>query len=245
MKKQTLFIVVPGVLALMGYLAYGHYEGTRFRYTGTLEADETDLSPGVASRIGEVLVREGDLVKAGQALVRLDCEQERLNAANAQNDFNRIAGLYAAGSGSKANYDHLQFLARNAALQVSWCDLSSPIDAVVSSVYHRKGEWVRPGMNVITVYDIHHPYAYIYVPFGVRGRLSLGMDAEGVLDGDEKRPYKGRIIFLRPEAEYTPKNVQTREERERLVFGVKVAFDNPDGRLTPGMPVDVRIEGVQ
>jgi HlyD family secretion protein len=244
-KKYVAISVIAGIaiLGVVGTLAWRNYQGTKFRYTGTLEADESDLSPGVSSQIEEVTVSEGDLVAAGQVLMKLDCRQVRIDAANVQNDFERTSRLYTAGSASKANYDKLNYEAQDAALQVSFCEISSPIDAVVSSIYHRKGEWIRPGMNVITIQDIKHPYAYIYVPYSVRSKLNLGAQVAGILAGDERYPFTGKVTYLRPNAEYTPKNVQTEAERERLVFGIKIAFENPDLRLTPGMPIDVDLSG--
>jgi HlyD family secretion protein len=238
MKK----IMIPLLIVLgLGYIAYTKYQGTKFRYSGTLEADETDISPGVTSQIDDVEVKEGDSVKAGQILVKLACQEVRIDAANVQSDYARAQRLFAAGSMPKASYDTLRYKADNAQLQLSWCDIASPIDAAVVSVYRRKGEWVRPGMNLITIEDLAHPYAFIYLPLEARSKLKLGDAVEGYLNGDESKVFSGKVSFLRPDAEFTPKNVQTLEQQERLVFGVKVAFDNPDGSLTPGLPIDVKL----
>jgi HlyD family secretion protein len=240
MKK----IILPLLIVLgLGYAAYTKYQGTKFRYSGTLEADETDISPGVTSQIDDVLVKEGDTVKAGDILVKLQCQAVRIDSANVQSDFARAERLFAAGSMPKASYDTLRYKAANAQLQLSWCDIASPIDAAVVSVYRRKGEWVRPGMNLLTIEDLAHPYAFIYLPLEARSKLKLGDKVVGSLAGDDSTSYNGTVTFLRPDAEFTPKNVQTREQRERLVFGVKIAFDNPDGRLTPGLPIDVKLPG--
>jgi len=58
------------------------------------------------------------------------------------------------------------------------------------------------------------------------------------IDSAPGRMFKGRVTYISPEAEFTPKNVQTREDRVKLVFGVKVEVPNPDGLLKPGMPAD-------
>lgn len=236
-KKILVILVVLG----LGYAALVKYQGTKFRYSGTLEADETDISPGVISQIDSVTVKEGDAVKAGQILVKLQCQEVRINSANVQSDYSRGEKLYAGGSMPKASYDRLRYQAADAALKLSWCDIASPIDAVVVSVYRRKGEWARPGMNLLTLEDLYHPYAFIYLPLAERAKLKLGQEVKGFLAGDESKVYNGKVTYLRPDAEFTPKNVQTREQQQRLVFGVKVSFDNPDGRLTPGLPIEVQL----
>ena len=237
MKKILPILIVLG----LAYAAYTKFQGTRFRYAGTLEAEETDISPGVSSQIDSVEVKEGDAVKAGQLLVKLQCQEVRISAANVQSDYSRAEKLYAGGSMPKASYDRLRYQAADANLKLSWCDITAPIDATVVSVYRRKGEWTRPGVNLVTLEDLAHPYAYIYLPLEERSKLKLGAEVKGFLAGDQSKTYVGKVSYLRPEAEFTPKNVQTREQRERLVFGVKIAFDNADGRLSPGLPIEVKL----
>jgi HlyD family secretion protein len=235
MKKIIPVLILLG----LGYVAWHKYQGNKFRYAGTLEAEETDISPGVSSQIESVEVKEGDRVKAGQVLVKLQCQEVRINAANVQGDYARAEKLYEGGSMPKASYDRLRYQAADANLKLSWCDLAAPISATVVSIYRRKGEWARPGMNLVTLQDLSHPYAYIYLPLEARSKLKLGDKVTGYLAGDESKAYQGVVSHLRPEAEFTPKNVQTREQRERLVFGVKIAFENPDGLLSPGLPIEV------
>jgi HlyD family secretion protein len=235
-KKLLPFILV----AAIAYAAYYNYQGHHFTYAGTIESDETDISPGVTSEIGEYLVKEGDSVKAGQLLVSLECQEVRINAANVKNDYTRGQRLYTAGSMPKAEFDKLSYSNQNANLQLSFCDIVAPTDGTVLSVYHRKGEWVRPGENLLTMADEVHVYCFIYVPKTELVKLKPGMALTASVP-EANKTYNGTIAFIRPEAEFTPKNVQTREERDRLVFGVKVAFDNSDGGLNPGLPVEVSL----
>jgi len=83
MKKILPILIVLG----LAYAAYTKFQGTRFRYSGTLEAEETDISPGVSSQIDSVEVKEGDTVKAGQVLVKLQCQEVRISAANCRATF--------------------------------------------------------------------------------------------------------------------------------------------------------------
>ena len=70
------------------------------------------------------------------------------------------------------------------------------------------------------------------------GRIKLGDAVEIRIDAFPEQPFPGKITYISPEAEFTPKNVQTKEDRVKLVFGVKVEIENKDGLLKPGLPAD-------
>ena len=166
------------------------------------------------------------------------------NSANVASDYARAEKLYAAGSMPKATYDRAKYQAQNANLQIS-AFATSPRPSMRpwfprSTAARASGP--APGVNLLTIEDLAHPYAYIYMPLEERAKLKLGSKVKGYLAGDDSKAYEGTVTFLRPEAEFTPKNVQTRDERERLVFGVKIAFENPDNTLSPGLPIDVKTQ---
>jgi HlyD family secretion protein len=78
------------------------------------------------------------------------------------------------------------------------------------------------------------------------GRVKLGQPADILIDTfGPDRPFKGVVTYISPVAEFTPKNVQTKEERSKLVFGVKIEAENPEGLLKPGLPADARIHAPQ
>jgi HlyD family secretion protein len=239
--KRVRPLIILIALAAVAYFSWRRHQATAFRYAGTLEADEVDISPGVTSQIRSYEVKEGDQVKAGQLLVRLACEEVRINAAQVETDFARAERLLKAGSMTRAEYDRLKYRHDQALLQVGWCDIKAPSDGTVLSIIHRAGEWVRPGMNLCTMADIRHLYTFIYVPKPVLPQLRPGLAVEGSLPELKDRTFQGKVAYIRPEAEFTPKNVQTRDQRDRLVFGVKVAFENADGTLNPGLPIEVKL----
>lgn len=119
------------------------------------------------------------------------------------------------------------------------------IYAPVSGVIMRKnielGETVAPGIPVYTIGDIEKPWIKVYVKEDKLGLVKLGQKAEITTDSHPGKIYEGTVTYISSEAEFTPKNVQTREERVKLVFGVKVSVKNIDDELKPGMPADVRI----
>ena len=96
-------------------------------------------------------------------------------------------------------------------------------------------------MKLVTVADLSEVWAMVYVPQPLLAKLSPGQSVEAILPELPGRTLQGKIARIREQAEFTPKNVQTRQERTRLVFGVKIVFPNPERILKPGMTVEVRL----
>ncbi len=82
----------------------------------------------------------------------------------------------------------------------------------------------------------------VYVPITELDRVKLGQQAKITTDAALGKTYPGRVTEIAKQAEFTPKNVQTREQREKLVFGVKVEVENPNRELKPGLPADALIQ---
>jgi len=101
------------------------------------------------------------------------------------------------------------------------------------------GELLAPGAPLAVVTDLADAWLTVYVSEPDLGRIRIGQSAEVVTDDGQTRT--GRVSFVASEAEFTPKNVQTRDERVKLVFRVKIALDNRDGLFKPGMPAEARI----
>jgi HlyD family secretion protein len=118
------------------------------------------------------------------------------------------------------------------------CALVSPISGVVTQVPVERGELVAAGATVAVVSDLDRVHVMIYVTEVELARVKLGGRADISIDGLAGRTFAGTIAYISPEAEFTPKNVQTREDRVKLVFGVKIEIDNRDGLLKPGLPAD-------
>ncbi|MHB8079738.1 MAG: HlyD family secretion protein, partial [Candidatus Krumholzibacteriia bacterium] len=102
-----------------------------------------------------------------------------------------------------------------------------------------RGELLVPGTVLMVVTDLDHAWLTAWVAEPDLGRLRLGQEAEVFTDGGERRA--GRVTFLASQAEFTPKNVQTRDERVKLVYKVKITLDNGDGLFKPGMPGEARL----
>lgn len=236
---QARKIAIPAVIVLVLALVLWKIFGGGFLYAGTVEATEVDVSARVSSVIDKLEVAEGDTVAKGQGLVRLACEDIRLSADLAESNYKRAVELFQSGSLSKAEFDRTRYQREDASVRRSWCVVKSPIPGVVLDVYHEAGELVGPGTKLCTVADLSEVWTYIYVAQPLLAKIKPGMEVRGSLPEMNRKIFTGRIARIREEAEFTPRNVQTREERTRLVYGVKVAFPNPEGILKPGMTIEV------
>jgi len=117
----------------------------------------------------------------------------------------------------------------------------APAGGIVTHKAAEAGELVTPGATIFTLADLDSVYVMIYVTELEIGRIKLGGEVEVRIDAFPDRPFTGTITYISPEAEFTPKNVQTKEDRVKLVFGVKVVIPNPEGLLKPGLPADAVI----
>jgi len=239
MKKKIIPLII---LAIVGSLIFLKVRSGRdFRYSGTIEATETDLSariPGVIKAYGAA---EGDAIKKGAVIASLDCDDLKLAAGIAGDDYSRAEELYRGGSMSRENYDRAKYRRDDAALKVDWCTITSPVSGRMLYKFRENGELVSPGTKLATVADLSEVWAYVYVPHDLLAKIRPGMELKGFLPEAGDREFIGRVSVIYSEAEFTPKNVQTRKERTRLVFAVKVTFPNPDETLKPGMTIEVKL----
>jgi HlyD family secretion protein len=164
------------------------------------------------------------------------------------------AALSAAEAGSreveKMKLDlralHSQLDQARAALAIAEDDLRkstlyAPFNAFVTVKDTEEKEFVQPGTPVVTIADLDEVWVKTYVPETQLGRVRLGQEADVLSDTFLGKVYRGKVTFISPEAEFTPKNVQTKEERVKLVYRIKVTLTNPNQELKAGMPVDVII----
>ncbi len=125
--------------------------------------------------------------------------------------------------------------------QFGYTVLRSPLAGVILRKHVEPGEMIAAGTPVVTIADLQNIWLKIYIPEPELGRIKLGQVAEVTTDSYRGKVYRGRVTYISSEAEFTPKNVQTQEERVKLVFAVKISVNNPDQELKPGMPADARL----
>lgn len=131
--------------------------------------------------------------------------------------------------------------AQIATLQKNLADavLTSPVAGIVTAKLVDAGEVVAPRAPIVAITDLDHAWANVYVDEPVVPRLRIGQKATLVTDAGQR--IEGTITFISPKAEFTPRNVQTADERSKLVYRIKVSADNREGILKPGMPVEAEL----
>jgi HlyD family secretion protein len=117
----------------------------------------------------------------------------------------------------------------------------SPVDGVVLVKAADVGEVLAPGTSVVTVGDIEHPWLRGYINETDLGKVKLGSKAKVTTDSYKGKVYDGRVTFISSEAEFTPKQIQTQQERVKLVYRIKIELDNPRHELKSNMPADAEI----
>jgi HlyD family secretion protein len=249
---------------------------------GRIEATEVDVATKTPGRVELVLVREGDMVEAGQVLAKMDAavlraalhgaeagqrqaendrnvsiaiaKQREAEHSLAQKDLERSAPLAKKNAISQQQLDtditkeqtakmvwgaaQAQITSAEAAIELATAKLevvkSDLADAVLKSpcsgrVEYRlvePGEVIPAGGKVVTLLDITDVYMTFFLPTTAAGKVAIGADARIVLDALPGLPIPAKVSFVSPSAQFTPKEVETHTEREKLMFRVKVKIDS-------------------
>jgi len=283
-KKGAIFVFILVILGVCLYYFLYHQGRSHRRellLSGTVEATEVEISPELAAKVVALYCREGDWVKKGDLLIKLEdsnleanlreakaakraIEAEislnKIKMENARREFERNLRLYQAKAISASRFDaaktaydvakeaytaslhrrsEIQARIENIRLQLNKTHLSSPISGVVLEKNVEVGEVVFPAMVLMTIGDLRRPWVRVYIGERDIGKVRLGQKALVATDAYPERRFPGTLRYIAHEAEFTPKNIQTRQERVKLVFEARVYLNNEEGILKPGMPVDV------
>ncbi len=323
--KRAL-VVVAILLIGGGVAAYSYWDtlatflgGRRERQTilvsGNIEAHQSVLGfKTVQSRIVELPFDEGQWVKAGTLIARLDdsdyrqqvaiaeaaLEVQRRQLATAEQnlaaasmtveadaadlelktaDFNRADTLVQKGAGTvqgrdqayaalrqstaahqrdqalqsaaerqvelaSANIHNAKEALKMAQIVLDYTTLRAPFDGVIVVRQAELGEIMAPGTPVVTLADLDHVWLRAYINEPDIGKIRLGQPANVKTDTYPGNTYKGRVSFISPVAEFTPKSVETHAERVTLVYRIRVDIANPTHELVIGMPADGVLEAL-
>ena len=169
------------------------------------------------------------------AMAALDQAREQLAALETGPRPERIAAQRATVAGAEAAVRQAEAALENGTIR-------APFEGRITVRHREPGEAVQPGQPIITLMDPSDRWVRIYVAEDRIGAVDLGHPAVITADTWPDREYPGRVVFIAQEAEFTPRNVQTREERVKLVYAVRVEItDDPAFQLKPGVPADVRL----
>jgi HlyD family secretion protein len=260
MKKRIIpimVVVLALIIATLYFEVFRHLgeDSSRIEGSGTIEVTEIEIASKIAGRVVSITKEEGASVKEGELIVTLEYDElnaqriaARASLLNAEKNLNRARELNRTGSVSKrefdnavtayrvakANYDHVAATIENAVIY-------SPIEGVVLKKNLEVGEMAFPGTSIVTIANLNKPWIKIYINETRLGLVKLGQRAEVFVDTYPERPFAGTVIAISNKAEFTPKTIQTKDERVKLMFAVKIAIENPEMILKPGMPADAVI----
>ena len=214
------------------------------RIVSESQYDAARTSADAAHAAYEAALERYKLVKAGP--------RDELVLEGKANLAGSSAGLVAAEAGRKeveklkldlkalqAQRDQAKALLAIAEEDLKKSSLYAPFDGFVTVKDIEEGEYVQAGTPVLTVAQLDEVWVKTYVPETQLGKVYLGQKGEVISDTFPSKTYPGTVTYISPEAEFTPKNVQTKEERVKLVYRIKVTLQNPKQELKAGMPVDV------
>ena len=144
----------------------------------------------------------------------------------------QLAVAQAQVDAAKANLAAVQ-------VQIDKLIVTTPISGVVMTRNIETGELIQPGVIALTISQLDTMTVTVYVSETQYGKINLGDTAQLSVDSFPLRTFNATVTRIANQAEYTPRNVQTQEERQITVYAIELSVDDPDGRLKPGMPSDV------
>ncbi len=205
-------------------------DAVRLRY-------ETALREFERSREGYELAREGsrkETIRTAEARV----EEGEALVRQARSNLRKIEAAQKDAEAAASQVKLAQAAMEQAKIQFDYGQLKAPYTGIITSRNVEPGEVVTPGREVLTLADLSSVDLKIFVEETRIGRVKPGQEADVRVDTFPKKVFKGRVAFVSPEGEFTPKIIQTHKERVKLVFLVKVTVPNPELELKPGMPAD-------
>jgi len=177
-------------------------------------------------RVEEIEAARSRLAE-GQAMLKL----ARINLA-------KIEALGKEVKAADAQVEAARTVLRLAEVQLKYAELTAPFDGIVISRNIEPGEVVTPGQEVFSVADLSRVDLKVFVDETEIGKIRLGQKADVKVDTFPDRVFSGTVTYISPQAEFTPKIIQTHKERVKLVFMVKLSIPNPNFELKPGTPAD-------
>ena len=212
-----------------------------FDAMGIFEADEVLVSAELSGKIIEFSAIEGSELTLGQISVKIDSTQMQLNEAklslqlqNAKSESERLERLYKANAGTKKSYDdaHLQEQILQKELEIvrdnlAKSEIKAPINGIVLEKYANIGELALPNKPLYKIANIDSLRLKAYFTNADISKIALGQKVAVFVDFDKGfSEYEGKIIWISPKAEFTPKTIMTKDERENVVYAVKIVVEN-------------------
>ena len=213
----------------------------------TQQYDQARQRFNSASAVLQQAEQKASLVKEGPrkediAAARAQVAQSQAALATAEANRIELRRKQQELVGRKAQIEQARGQAGITDAQLTDTVIYAPIDGVVLVKSAEAGEVLAAGTTVVTIGDLEHPWLRAYVGETELGHVKLGQKVNLTTDSYPGKTYPGVVSFIASEAEFTPKQIQTKEERVKLVYRIKVDVDNSSHELKNNMPVDAEIQ---
>jgi multidrug resistance efflux pump len=182
------------------------------------------------------------LLQEGTRKEDLQAAQERYRQAQAAAELMQRGYRKEDIAVGRAKFAEAQARIQQLDVALKEAELYAPADGLIETVSVRTGDLVGPGKIVVTMLESSQLWVKVYIPETDIANVRVGQQARVEVDSLERRPFTGHVQEIASQAEFLPRNVQTRDDRQHQVFGVKVHVDNSEGILKSGMSATVRLQ---
>jgi len=247
MKRLMAFITL---LAILIFIVSGcsNTNTDENKYSGTIESTTVNVQSEISGRILNLYVSTGEQVKKGDKIALLDVSQyeEQAKEAKAALDIAKLKydqiknGPKEQADIASLNVEQAQAAYDLSNLMVKKGTITSPLSGTITDIYSNVGEIETPGGNIAEVSDLNNLWIKIYVPEKYLYKVSLNKDVT-VNVKSIKKNIGGKVVYISPNGEFTPKNTTTESSKEDIVYEVKIQIKDHIKELKPGMLADVTI----
>ena len=267
-KKSIIFLAVVGVAGYFGYSYYSKHKTRDLSIYGNVEIRQVNLGFKVSGELQDLKFEEGDRIKEGDLLAKLDSkpykikldqakaryEQSKVAFNNANIYYKRNIQLCKKRSISKqqcddieskkkeaeANMNYAKAVMDEARLSYDYTQVFAPSNGIIITRINEKGSILGAGHPVYTLSLTEKMWVRAFLEETMLGKVKLGTRVK--IYTDSTRTYNGHIGFISPVAEFTPKNIETPSLRTDLVYRARIIVDDADEYLKQGMPVTITLE---
>ncbi len=191
---------------------------------------------------GVIAERERDTIKLGFENANSKLNESQAALEQAKSNLRKIETTRKDIEVAQAQIELAKASLDQARIQLSYTKLMAPYSGIIISRNVEPGEVVSPGREVLTLTDLSRVDLKIFVDETEIAKVRMGRKVDVKVDTFKDKVYEGRISYVSPEAEFTPKIIQTKKERVKLVYLVKVSIPNPNFELKTGMPADAYLK---
>ncbi len=259
-KRPPIPVIVLVLLLVVGGGGWWWWSSTQTSaeaadntLSGTVEATQYQVTPGIAGRITGVQVSEGDQVSTDDVLVTLDQSAVELQLKQARDGVDAAKAAVKVAKNDKANGDatkadvtaararqkQAEAAVKLAKVQLGYSTVTSPATGIVVTVTSNVGQNAAPGKTLLTIIDPNDLFIRVFVEEPEIGNVKIGESAS--VTADSGQTFSGTVSYIASESEFTPNTVQTKDQRVKLVYEVRVKVSDSSGTLKSGMPVDVTL----